>query len=164
MKMVRKCNSSLLSPLFLLPSSNPDLSLWFISKAHPHIGERRHAACVCFNAGLILTMQFRSFVFCKIGKCPSLQIFWIDGNVQQPAAGTGPTKIGLSWIIYRAFRNRIEMKNTLGYWQMCSYSSLCNDGHLSQPLFYYLFCYANVPVTYPISVLLTGISWSQQSV
>lgn len=51
---------------------------------------------------------------------------------------------------------------------MCSSSFPCNDGHLSQPLFYYfyadLYCYANVRVTYPISVLLTGTSRSQQSV
>lgn len=26
-----------------------------------------------------------------------------------------------------------------------------------------LYCYANATVTYPISVLLTGTSWSQQS-
>lgn len=60
------------------------------------------------------------------------------------------------------------MTNMLGYWQTYSNSFPCNDGHLSQPLFYNfyadLYCYANVRVTYPTAVLLTGTCWSQQSV
>lgn len=38
-KMVPKCNSSLLPPLFHLSSSNSDLSLWFIS---PHTSSQSH--------------------------------------------------------------------------------------------------------------------------
>lgn len=61
---------------------------------------------------------------------------------------SGFVSLEFLWII---LRNRSEMKYTSGYEQMCSYSSACNDAHLSQPLFYYFYadfyCYANVPVT-----------------
>lgn len=67
-KMVPKCNSSLLSPLFCLPQSNTDLSLWF--RSHPHTNTPTHTGVPAYMSEHTWCFSYTFYTF--MSKCEAL--------------------------------------------------------------------------------------------